>query len=291
MFHGVTGVVFDRGTVEGATQCAAVCSGKGRFLACVNGPGGGRVVSGALQRLPFDLIQEWGFSRPPLRDLGKVDGEPILHAVTNAARDGLVGITARHLFVCSVDSGKIEVVHELPGRGRIALAKARVYGQDGSSYLWEYDPESRRIRREAVRLPEGSWAKSHLSWARENRSGMLYTADASGTVFSFDEERGFSGPLGRTLLAPVGPCAVTHDGRLFGFCGAEMSKMFCYDPSRSQVSNLGVAVSVLERRRYGYSFGAAVTGRDGQIIFGEDDDLGHLWLYFPRIAAVEAKTS
>jgi hypothetical protein len=24
-------------------------------------------------------------------------------------------------------------------------------------------------------------------------------------------------------------------------------------------------------------------GRDGQIIFGEDDDLGHLWLYFPRI--------
>ena len=49
------------------------------------------------------------------------------------------------------------------------------------------------------------------------------------------------------------------------------------------MSNLGVAVSVLERRRYGYVFGDAVTGRDGQIIFGEDDDLGHLWLYFPSI--------
>jgi hypothetical protein len=48
-------------------------------------------------------------------------------------------------------------------------------------------------------------------------------------------------------------------------------------------TNLGVAESVLERRRYGYVFGDAVIGRDGQIIFGEDDDLGHLWLYFPRI--------
>ena len=48
------------------------------------------------------------------------------------------------------------------------------------------------------------------------------------------------------------------------------------------MTNLGVAVSVLERRRYGYVFGDAVTGRDGQIFFGEDDDLGHLWLYFPR---------
>ena len=28
-----------------------------------------------------------------------------------------------------------------------------------------------------------------------------------------------------------------------------------------------------------------VTGRDGEIIFGENDDLGHLWLYFPKIEA------
>jgi hypothetical protein len=80
--------------------------------------------------------------------------------------------------------------------------------------------------------------------------------------------------------------AVTHDGRVFGFCGPEMAKMFCYNPRTREATNLGVAVSVLERRRYGYAFGDAVTGRDGQIIFGEDDDLGHLWLYFPRIQAL-----
>ena len=34
---------------------------------------------------------------------------------------------------------------------------------------------------------------------------------------------------------------------------------------------------------YGYQFGDAVTGPDGEIVFGEDDNGGHLWLYFPGV--------
>ena len=59
--------------------------------------------------------------------------------------------------------------------------------------------------------------------------------------------------------------------------------LFCYDPRKGELRSLGVAVSVLERRRYGYSFGDAAVGRDGQIFLGENDDLGHLWMYFPKI--------
>ena len=44
-----------------------------------------------------------------------------------------------------------------------------------------------------------------------------------------------------------------------------------------------MAASVFNRRRYGYVFGDAVVGRDGEIIFGENDDLGHVWLYFPKV--------
>ena len=86
IFHGVTGIVFDRGTVEGANHCAAICCGKSRFVACVNGPGGGRVVAGGFEGLPFDLIQEWGFGRSPFKDLGKVSDEPMIHAVTDAQK-------------------------------------------------------------------------------------------------------------------------------------------------------------------------------------------------------------
>jgi hypothetical protein len=284
IFHGVTGIVFDRGTVEGANRCAAVCCGKHKFVACVNGSGGGRVITGGFEGLPFDLIQEWGFHRPPLKDLGKVNNEPIVHAVADKARESVVGVTTSKLFTVDIEKGRLEVVGDAPGKGRIAIgSKGGIYGRDNSDDLWRYDATSGKIERHTVKLPEGAWSNSSLTWARDHHSGLLYTADANGNLFSFDDERGFSAPLGRTLLAPVGPMAVTHDGRVFGFCGPEMAKMFCYNPTTRAVTNLGVAVSVLERRRYGYVFGDAVTGRDGQIIFGEDDDLGHLWLYFPRI--------
>ena len=284
IFHGVTGVVFDRGTVEGANHCAAVCCGKSRFVACVNGPGGGRVVAGGFEGLPFDLIQEWGFGRSAFQELGKVNGEPIVHAVTDAARKVLVGTTSGHLFTVDMDGGSIKVVGEVPGSGRLAWgSKGGIFGQDGSAHLWRYEVASGKIERKAVALPEGAWGKVPLTWAKDHHSGLLYTADADGRLFSLDEAQGFSDPLAKTLLVPVGPMAVTHDGRVFGFCGLEMAKMFCYNPRTRAAANLGVAVSVLERRRYGYVFGDAVTGRDGQIVFGEDDDLGHLWLYFPRI--------
>ena len=283
IFHGVTGLAFDRGTVKGAQRCAAVCCGKSKFFACVNGAGGGRVVAGAFERMPFDLIQEWGFTRPAFQELGKVGDEPIIHAVADAPKDLLVGITSGHLFTVEMEGGKVNTVGEVPGSGRIAVgSKGGIFGQDGAG-LWRYDVASGKLERKVMALPEGAWGKVPLTWAKDRRSGLLYTADADGTLFSMDEERGFSAALGRTLLAPAGPMAVTHDGRVFGFCGPEMAKMFCYNPGTGAVSNLGVAVSVLERRRYGYVFGDAVTGRDGQIMFGEDDDLGHLWLYFPSI--------
>ncbi len=51
----------------------------------------------------------------------------------------------------------------------------------------------------------------------------------------------------------------------------------------------GAAVSVFERRRYGYEFAVAVVGPDGEILWGEDDDLGHLWLYFPANPALAGR--
>lgn len=287
MFHGVTGVVFDMGTVEGADHCAAICCGKAKFVAGVNGPGGGRLITRGFQGLPFDLIQEWGFRRQPFQDLGEVvKGERIVHAVADCLKQVVVGTTEGHLFVVDVEGAKIHVVGEIQASGRVAVgSNGSLFGLDEEDHLWRYDPASGHIQCKAVRLPEGVWDRAPLMWARDTRSGLLYTADGEGNLFSFSEEGGFSSRLGRTPLAPVGPMAVTLDGRVFGTCGAELSKLFGYHPARGEVTNLGVAVSVIERRRYGYTFGDAVVGRDGEIVFGEDDDLGHLWLYFPKIQA------
>jgi len=136
-------------------------------------------------------------------------------------------------------------------------------------------------------LPEGEWTVG-LRWARGGDTDELFTGDAAGRLFSFDENRGFR-LLGRAHLAPLGPIAMIPDGRLFGFCGEEMANLFCCDTISGTVTNLGVAASVLQQRRYGYQFGDAVTGPDGEIVFGEDDNDGHLWLYFPKIKGVSRK--
>ena len=39
MFHGVTGMVYDMGAVEGANQAVAIVSGRDRIVAALNGPG------------------------------------------------------------------------------------------------------------------------------------------------------------------------------------------------------------------------------------------------------------
>lgn len=285
MFHGATGMVFDLGTVKEATECAAICCGAKRFVAFVNGPGGGRAVARGLQGLPFDLLQEWGFGRQPLDDLGPiVEGERVLHAVRTPACELIVGVTERHLFTMSADEGKARVVGEVPGVARLAVgSKGNVFGLDEGGTLWRYSPQQGKLRRRAVRLPEGSWGKSALMWARDPASGRLYTADDEGSLYALVEGRGFSERLGATRFAPVGPMAVTTDGRLYGPCGPGIARFFCYNPATRELTDLGCAVSVIERRRYGYVFGDAAVGRDGQLYFGEDDDLGHLWIYFPRI--------
>ena len=284
MFHGVTGAVLDMGTVEGADQCATVCCGEKSFVAGVNGQEGGRLVGRGLQPLPFDLIQEWGFERRPFEELGKVgEGERIVHMAADPERKSAVGISENHLFGVDLEEKSLEVVGQVVGRGQVGVdAGGGFVGRDEGEALWRYDRASGKLERAAVALPAGSWDGVELRWARDPNDGTLYTGDAEGKLFAFCPEKGWSEPLGQTPLAPVGPLALTFDGRLFGFCGEGIARLFTLD--QGTVRDLGVATSVFERRRYGYSFGAATVGRDGEIVFGEDENLGHLWLYFPRIA-------
>ena len=284
MFHGATGMVLDLGAVEGANECTAMCCGKSQFVAFVNGPRGGRAICRKLQGLPFDLLQEWGFGREPYHAIGEVvPGERVVHAVPTADRLLAVGVTEHHLFTVDIEECKVDVIAKLDGAGRLAVgSKGNVFGPDKAKTLWRFDPVKKALTRKAVPLPEGSWRGTPSRWAKDPADGTLYTADAKGTLFSFTEKRGFSKPLGRTKFTPVGPMAVTLDGRLFGICGEGICRMFGLTPG-GEVADIGCLVSVLERRRYGYEFGAAALGRDGQVYFGENDDLGHLWIYFPKI--------
>jgi hypothetical protein len=288
-FHQLTGIVLDAGTVPGATSTVAVCCGASRTVAFVNGERGGRAIAFPEIKLAQDWIQEWGLDRPELQDLGEcVAGAPVVNAVCVPPGNTIAGITMRHLFTMDVDSGKIAIVGEVPGRGQLGLAGTGIFGQETDARLWRFDVSSRRIERGLVELPSGAWTRP-LSWARDRNRSMLYLADDSGRLFAFDDSKGFR-PLGKAHLAPVGPMAVAPDGRLFGVCGTGIANLFCCDTRTGKASNLGVAASIFQERRYGYVFGAALAGPEGEMVFGEDDNGGHLWLYFPRIASAGSST-
>jgi hypothetical protein len=284
MFHGITGMVFDMGSVEGGSDCTAICCGEKSIVAAVNGPSGGQLVKRPLQPLPFDLIQEWHIERQPYHYQSA--GGKILHAVTDAQHANVIGVTVNDLFTFNIENAELKRVGEVAGSARIARGSAgNIFGRDGAEHLWRYDPRANRIERKALPLPKADWSNAQLLWARDEADGSLYTIDARGALYRFSEQTGFSAALGTIPQSPIGAMAVTRDGRLFVSAGDGIARLFTYEPAGGRIADLGVAVSVIERRRYGYCFGDAVLGRDGEIIFGENDDLGHLWLYFPRIAA------
>lgn len=287
-FRGDTGAVIDLGVINEAEHCAAICHGPNQFMAFVNGPDGGRLVGRALTRIPFSLIQEWGFIELPLHDYGLVaPGEPIVHAIAIGHGTEAVGITSDHLFLVDLETGSAKIVGQVPGAGRLAVgSQGNVFGQDGHDALWQFDPIHGTLTRQAIRLPKGNWSNAAMQVACHPHTGLLYITDGDGQLFSFCENNGFSGPCAKIPLKPIGPMAVTFDGRLFGFCGEGIARMFRYDPLDREISDLGVAVSVLQRRRYGYVFGDATVGREGELIFGENDNQGHVWLYFPRVRRV-----
>ena len=114
--------------------------------------------------MPYDLIQEWGFGRTALEELGKVDGEPIVHAITDASQSVVVGVTRRHVFTVEMEGGKISVVHEVPGSGRLGLgSKGGIFGQDGPSHSWRYGVASSKLQRNAITLPGNAWDKAPLN--------------------------------------------------------------------------------------------------------------------------------
>jgi len=232
-----------------------------------------------------DLLQEWSFIRRPYEDATwSVAGERMLDLVGLADTPLAVGISEHHLFLVDIDQGRCEIVVDIDSASHLMVnATGDVYGLDAGNTLWTFNPASRKLIRHAVSLPAGAWGKGPLVWAYDAGNANFYLVDSDGRIFSFSPGSQICQFVAQAPLYPVHCLAVIPDGRVYGFCGEGIAHLFVVDPETSGLRDLGVAISVLERRRYGYQFAAAVVNPDGHLIFGENDNLGHLWMYFPTI--------
>jgi len=318
MTRGLTGTTIHMAELQDDARTTAVLVARdGRVIAATS-PGGSRPDTdphdcaaegeGALFihehiRLPYDLIHEWHFLRTPAETLAvPVPGEGIACAVLAAGADGrevVVGLSAKTgtLFVCDVSSGDVETVQPVDEHGLFSHAicvgpEGKVYGTATEGRLWSFDPVSVSFAMVGAMIPTlaGRARRNQAdSFAVDAERGAIYGGGtADGVLFSFEPATGTVRALGKATGFPgIRACAVTRDGRLFGFSGrdGDLGHLFCYNPDTHELKDLGLACAMVGERVYGYQFSCSVVGRDGQVFFGEHDRGGHVWTYWPAIQA------
>jgi hypothetical protein len=230
----------------------------------------------SLARPVYDTIQEPTFApgdfkpcaeRPGWqpRDCRRADGE----ACWVLGDRGLLRWSPADGWRCLAESGE-----------RFATALPRLLTPEGADLAWvEADGSlmgllgERCERLALLPRPPGQGATACVA------AGRVVVACADGEVLSAGRDGVRS--LGRTVLAPVRCLSALADGRIFAFCGEGLGHWDCWYPGSGQWRALGAVAATLPRPRYGHSFAAALSGRQGEIWLAEDDQGGCLWLYQP----------
>jgi hypothetical protein len=304
MIQGATGFVHDMTTIDGATECVAVGIGcDERVYACVNCASSGWIVSNKQLPTPFDCIQEWWIARSPCeRFVEPVAGRKFVHAVMADEGKQIVALLDDGMLICvEVPSGEVTILGEVETSGRLGArifvdshhGRGTVYGTCFGGRIWQYDLADRVFEKWDVCIPCGPGREHYngvSTWAFDGDRRELYGASQSdGTLFGINLATRDVRSLGQIdSFSPVNAMSVTTDGRLFGIAGGkdDVGRLFVYDPQRHELRDLGIAISVLGARVYGFVFGCATTWKDGAIVLGEADATSHLWVYFPAIKLV-----
>ncbi len=295
LLRGDTGVVFDMGTAPGATSIDAIAVHRECVYAVASGPSGAAVWRWPRLARSF-LIQEWTLPRHPAEKIGELFSEQrVAGAATAADGAAIYGVSdpGGELFRLDLESGSSATICTIDAEqrfGRVALDRSgMVWGSRGAGRLWRCDPHTGAID-DVTGIPAAAGRAQHTqvsAWALDPLTGRLYGGTApDGFLFRLDPDTGRATGLGKpTRLEEINALAVGNDGRLFGTAGLpeDIAHMFCYDPDAGASADLGIPVSTLTARQYGYHFRCMLTGRDGEIYLGQHERVSHLWVYFPPV--------
>ncbi len=321
MTHGLTGAVVDICVLEEEARVSSVLVAQDGRVFATTAPGAPRPAppkpgthpdgEGAIYvhepvKLPYDLVHEWHFFKSPAEKLcTPLPGEGIacaVPAVDGSGNEAIIGIgeCSGSLFTCTIESGHTEVHGPVDEKGLFSRVIARgpdgaVYGTGALGRLWRFDPLLDGMQDTGVAIPSvaGRAVRNQAdSFAADRHRRILYGGGtADGVLFAYDVDGRSVRCLGKpTCYRGIKGLAVTNDGRLFGISGrqGDIGHLFCYDPDEHELRDLGMIASVIQERVYGYEFACSVTGRDGQVYFGERDRGGHLWMYWPAVRRAAA---
>jgi hypothetical protein len=305
--HADTGVVQDLGVIPAADRVDAVGVGAKWVYFVASGPQGSALWSHRRLEPATFLIQEWGLTRGEFTKVCDLWADRRVAGAVFTPEGWLYGLTEGDgqffKLDLSAENPKVELVGSVqppPPKpldpppppffsSRLVLDRGgRVWGTNGSANLWHFDRPSGKLVTSGPRIPAAAGREAHTivsAWAIDSVSGLIYGGTSpDGFFFKFDPERRQVTPLGKpTRLDEIHCLTVGHDGRVYGMAGGaeDIGHLFVYDPANGALADLGVPVSTLSVRQYGYHFRSALTAAGGEIYFGQHERASHLWLYFP----------
>lgn len=224
------------------------------------------------------------------------DQEGIASLVFDSQRKIIYGLTSKSgsFFSYSLSSGKLSMKGQVDpilefSRKLAVDSTGTVYGAASCGQIFKYCPDAGRLELTSLAAPslKGREAYNRVdSWALDERDGILYGGTIDGILFEFNPQTGKIRCIGKPIdQMRVRALTVGNDGRVFGI-GGEPGKcchLFVYEPQERELRDLGVLLATMETPWYGYEIDCAVTGRDGEIYFGETERVSHLFIYYPRI--------
>jgi len=258
---------------------------------------GGKVLR-AQQGAPGEVTQEWNYEMARMETVAvPVEGEGIACMIGDEVRGKLYGLSDKTgtLFSVEAETGELQTHGPVDDFHRfspelIVGPDGMVFGAGAGGRLCRFDPESGAMNRTGLRLPSmagrGQYSKVG-AWLLDGTTGLIYAGDvADGLLSVIDVRAGTAQVLGKPTAQPnITSLARVRDGRIYGTAGlpGSIAHLFCCDPARGEMRDLGVCLTGTERRWYGMEFSCAVADEEGRVYIGECDRISHLFVYFPPL--------
>jgi outer membrane protein assembly factor BamB len=241
VLHQDAGIVFDLGVIPGASAISALVPTSEGVLVLATGPAGGSLWTLPRFGARF-LIQEWSLRRAaPTKVADILPGKGVAHAVVTADGRTLLGVTDKsgEVFRTDVATGTTDIVGQLDASGRYS----RRVILDNAGRLW------------------GSCGLGQI-WSYEPQTSL------------WKRPVRIPAAAGRAQHTQASAWALdAFTGQIYGGTRPD-GFLFRLDPATGQVTPLGKPSRV-------DTISCLTVGNDGRVfgMTGEDDDMGHLFVY------------
>lgn len=273
LLQNLGGGFYNLGPVEGYNHCPKVICTSDSALYFLSGPAGSSVFRLPYCSLPGDMIQESFHVFPELQKICRLP-EGYLTGAVRTGDNTVLALAGEYACILSASDGQMTGRHLFHPSGPPAdIGNGGIIrNREGEIFICREDQLN----------PTEGFRTGALTSSFLDGDGTIILADTAGRVYSFS---GTGKKLKESVLTITPVTAVARTGGVtYGFCGDGIQQYFRILPGKHDPEYLGAVVSVIERRRYGCSFTTpGVKGPSGQLFWGENDNHGHVFIYFPLV--------